>query len=167
MEIGHTFYSWSTFIVMEAGFLLYILSSACISLYIFSTLFTIFRPIKSTLYSVFYWNVRICRGSNFSCMRFMSTFVNMLYTTDITVNEVKPIETYDLYLLSQPSKIWSCKSRKFHILWASIKQKILLRRIYGNKQLQFCYQLCRRQKQGHPGTKDGWQVKGRTKMSST
>ena len=54
MEIGHTFYSWSTFIVMEAGFLLYVLSSACISWYIFSTLFTIFRPIKSTLYSVFY-----------------------------------------------------------------------------------------------------------------
>ena len=39
---------------MEAGFLLYVLSSACISWYIFSTLFTIFRPIKSTLYSVFY-----------------------------------------------------------------------------------------------------------------
>ena len=54
MEIGHTFYSWSTFIVMEAGFLHYVLSSACISWYIFRTLFTIFRPIKSTLYSVFY-----------------------------------------------------------------------------------------------------------------
>ena len=40
---------------MEAGFLLYVLSSACISWYIFSTLFTIFRPIKSTLYSVFYY----------------------------------------------------------------------------------------------------------------
>ena len=54
MVFGHTFYSWSTFIVMEAGFLLHVLSSACISWYIFSTLFTIFRPIKSTLYSVFY-----------------------------------------------------------------------------------------------------------------
>ena len=54
MEIGHTFYSWSTFIGMEAGFLLYVLSSACISWYIFSTLFTIFWPIKSTPYSVFY-----------------------------------------------------------------------------------------------------------------
>ena len=54
VEIGHTFYSWSTFIVMEAGFLLYVLSSAWISWYIFSTLFTIFWPIKSTLYSVFY-----------------------------------------------------------------------------------------------------------------
>ena len=54
MEIGHTFYSWSTFILMEAGFLLYVLSAAWISWYIFSTLFTIFRPIKSTLYSVFY-----------------------------------------------------------------------------------------------------------------
>ena len=54
MEIGHTFYSWSTFIGMEAGFLLYVLSSAWISWYIFSTLFTIFWPIKSTLYSVFY-----------------------------------------------------------------------------------------------------------------
>ena len=52
--LGHTFYSWSTFIVMEAGFLLYVLSSAWISWYIFSTLFTIFWPIKSTLYSVFY-----------------------------------------------------------------------------------------------------------------
>ena len=39
---------------MEAGFLLYVLSAAWISWYIFSTLFTIFRPIKSTLYSVFY-----------------------------------------------------------------------------------------------------------------
>ena len=39
---------------MEAGFLLYVLSSAWISWYIFSTLFTVFRPIKSTLYSVFY-----------------------------------------------------------------------------------------------------------------
>ena len=39
---------------MEAGFLLHVLSSACISWYIFSTLLTIFRPIKSTLYSVFY-----------------------------------------------------------------------------------------------------------------
>ena len=57
MEIGHTFYSWSTFIGMEAGFLLYVLSSAWISWYIFSTLFTIFWPIKSTLYSVFYWNI--------------------------------------------------------------------------------------------------------------
>ena len=44
----------SIFTVMEAGFLLYVLSSACISWYIFSTLFTIFWPIKSTRYSVFY-----------------------------------------------------------------------------------------------------------------
>ena len=42
------------FIVLETDFLLYVLSPAWISWYIFSTLFTTFRPIKSTLYSVFY-----------------------------------------------------------------------------------------------------------------
>ena len=42
------------FILLETDFLLYVLSPAWISWYIFSTLFTIFRPIKSTLYSVFY-----------------------------------------------------------------------------------------------------------------
>ena len=50
--------------------------------------------------------------------------------------------------------------RKFYILWTNIKEKILLRRIYRNKKLQFCYQLCRRQKQGRPGT---WYVEGITK----
>ena len=44
------------FIVLETDFLLYVLSPAWISWYIFSTLFTTFRPIKSTLYSVFYQN---------------------------------------------------------------------------------------------------------------
>ena len=39
---------------MEGGFLLNVLSSAWNSWYIFNPLFTIFRPIKSTLYSVFY-----------------------------------------------------------------------------------------------------------------
>ena len=43
------------FIVLETDFLLYVLSPAWISWYIFSTLFTYFWPIKSTLYSVFYW----------------------------------------------------------------------------------------------------------------
>ena len=45
------------FIVLETDFLLYVLSPAWISWYIFSTLFTTFRPIKSTLYSVFYQQV--------------------------------------------------------------------------------------------------------------
>ena len=49
-------------------------------------------------------------------------------------------------------------------MWTNIKGKILLRRIYRNKKLQFCYQLCRRQKQGRPGT---WYVEGITKMLST
>ena len=70
MEIGHTFYSWSTFIVMEAGFLLYVLSSACISWYIFSTLFTIFWPIKSTLCSVFY-------SSNIDCILYNVWFLQL------------------------------------------------------------------------------------------
>ena len=44
--------------MLETDFLLYVLSSAWIPWYIFSTLFTIFRPIKSTLYSVFYTMMR-------------------------------------------------------------------------------------------------------------
>ena len=45
------------FIVLETDFLLYVSSPAWISWYIFSTLFTAFRPIKSTFYSVFYQGV--------------------------------------------------------------------------------------------------------------
>ena len=48
------------FIVLETDFLLYVLSPAWISWYIFSTLFTTFRPIKSTLYSVFYRDTFQC-----------------------------------------------------------------------------------------------------------
>ena len=53
------------FIVLETDFLLYVLSPAWISWYIFSTLFTTFRPIKSTLYSVFYHHQRQSRAVAF------------------------------------------------------------------------------------------------------
>ena len=53
-KVGGDWTYFLLFIVLETDFLLYVLSFAWISWYIFSTLVTTFRPIKSTLYSVFY-----------------------------------------------------------------------------------------------------------------
>ena len=83
---GHTFYSWSTFIVMETDFLLHVLSSAWISWYIFSTLFTIFRPIKSTLYSVFYPKTTSFYKTAWSPTLFTPTF--QYFYTDISAISV-------------------------------------------------------------------------------
>ena len=69
---------------MEAGFLLYVLSSACISWYIFNTLFTIFRPIKSTLYSVFYCLDQQKHPPAFICMSSLLILVDRV--TDSWLN---------------------------------------------------------------------------------